>query len=144
MREMDRCKRTEAQRLCGWLRETVPPDAPLIIAGDFNAEAGWPELLILQERGFTRLIPREDGYATWDPLHNMNLQTYYAEEARQKQKSLYHQLDALDELIPRNIDHFFVRNLPLSAVTDCRVCATKVYEGVSISDHFALTATVEL
>lgn len=144
MREMDRCKRTEAQRLCDWLRETVPPDAPLVVAGDFNAEAGWPELLILQERGFTRLIPREDGYATWDPLHNTNLQTYYVQEARQKQKSLYHQLDALDELIPRNIDHFFVRNLPLSAVTDCRVCATEAYEGVSISDHFALTATVEL
>ena len=144
MREMDRCKRMEAQRLCAWLSETVPPDAPLVIAGDFNAEAGWPELKVLQEGGFTRLIPREDGYATWDPLHNTNLQRYYTEEARQKQKSLYHQLDALDEMVPRNIDHFYVRNLPLNGVTDCRVCAVEPYEGVSISDHFALTASVEV
>ena len=97
----------------------------------------------MQEGGFTRLIPREDGYATGDPLHNTNLQRYYTEEARQKQKSLYHQLDALDEMAPRNIDHFYVRNLPLNGVTDCRVCAVEPYGGVSISDHFALTASVE-
>lgn len=141
--EMERCKRTEATRLCNWLEQTVPPDAPLIVAGDFNAEAGWPELEILRGRGFERLIPREDGYATWDPLHNTNLQTYYTEEAQQRQKSLYHQLDALDELYPRNIDHFYVRNLPLEGAADCRVCATEPYEGVSISDHFALTVSVE-
>ena len=143
LREMERCKRTEATRLCNWLEQTVPPDAPLIVAGDFNAEAGWPELEILRGRGFERLIPREDGYATWDPLHNTNLQTYYTEEAQQRQKSLYHQLDALDELYPRNIDHFYVRNLPLEGAADCRVCATEPYEGVSISDHFALTVSVE-
>lgn len=142
MREMNRCKRTEAKRLCDWLAETVPPDAPLIVAGDFNAEAGWPELLVLQEQGFERLVPRGDAYATWDPIHNMNLQTFYAEESRQKQKSLYHQLDALDELVPRDIDHFYARNVPLDGVTDCRVCAAEPYEGVSISDHFALTAGV--
>ena len=140
---MERCKRTEATRLCNWLEQTVPPDAPLIGAGDFNAEAGGPELEILRGRGFERLIPREDGYATWDPLHNTNLQTYYTEEAQQRQKSLYHQLDALDELYPRNIDHFYVRNLPLEGAADCRVCATEPYEGVSISDHFALTVSVE-
>lgn len=144
LREMDRCKRTEAARLCDWLAGTVPPDAPLIVAGDFNAEAGWPELEVLRERGFARLVPQEDGYATWDPRHNTNLQTYYAGEARQRQKSLYHQLDALDELHPRNIDHFYVRNVPLDRVTDCRVCAVEPYEGVSISDHFALTASVEV
>lgn len=144
MNEMGRCKRTEAARLCDWLAEIVPPDAPLVIAGDFNAEAGWPELEVLRKHGFARLVPREDGYATWDPLHNTNLQTYYAGEARQKQKSLYHQLDALDELIPRNIDHFYVRNISLDAVTDCRVCATELFEGISISDHFALTASVEV
>lgn len=28
LREMERCKRTEATRLCNWLEQTVPPDAP--------------------------------------------------------------------------------------------------------------------
>lgn len=143
MQAMERCKRTEAERLCDWLAETVPPDAPLILAGDFNAEAEWPELKVLQERGFSRLLPHEEGYATWDPVHNTNLQAWYAREARQKQKSLYHQLDALDELVPRNIDHFYVRNMSLDRVEDCRVCAVEPYKGVSISDHFALTASVE-
>ena len=144
LRALEHCKLTEAQRLCDWLEKKVPAGVPLIVAGDFNAEAAWPELKLLQKRGFTRLLPQGNGFASWDPAHNTNLQTYYAQEARQKQKSLYHQLDAADELFARDIDHFYVRNIQPGSVSDCRVCATTPWRGRSISDHFALTATVEL
>lgn len=137
-------KLQEARRLTEWLKETVPTGAPLIIAGDFNAEAHWPELRHLTDDGFARLTPIDNGFTTWDPEHNTNLKEYYYPETTIKQKSLYHQLDAADEMFCRNIDHFFVKNIDVNSLTDCRVCAVEPIEGVSVSDHFAVTATVEI
>mgnify|MGYP000420604222 CR=1 FL=1 len=140
---MERCKRTEATRLCNWLEQTVPPDAPLIVAGDFNAEAGWPELEICEGAALSgssrgRMDMRRGIRSTIRICKPI-----IPRKRSRGKKSLYHQLDALDELYPRNIDHFYVRNLPLEGAADCRVCATEPYEGVSISDHFALTVSVE-
>ena len=74
---------------------------------------------------------------------SLNIQASWNYERQMNMGFLYGIAPTLDELYPRNIDHFYVRNLPLEGAADCRVCATEPYEGVSISDHFALTVSVE-
>lgn len=144
LNNINNIKVTEAKRLVKWLHEVVPAGAPLIVAGDFNSEAHWNELKILTEDGFTCLKPEENGFYTWDPEKNTNLKKFYYPETTIKQKSLYHQLDAADEMFRRNIDHFFIKNIDKASVTDCRVCATEPIDGISVSDHFGVTATIEV
>lgn len=132
----------EAKKLVKWLKKKVPEGAPLIVGGDFNAEAHWDEIKYLTENGFERAEKSDASVKTWDPRFNTNLQRYYIPETRMKQKSLYHQLDALDEMPPRDIDHFFMKNA--DCPEGCAVCAEKPHKGRSISDHFGLFCTVEI
>ena len=143
LREMERCKRTEATRLCNWLEQTVPPDAPLIVAGDFNAEAGWPELEILRGRGFERLIRgRMDMRRGIRSTIRICKPIIPRKRSRGKNRSTTSLMRWTSCTRVTSII-FYVRNLPLEGAADCRVCATEPYEGVSISDHFALTVSVE-
>lgn len=142
--EINEVKLKEAERLCGWLETEAGPEKPLIVGGDFNAEADWSELIYLTEKGYRRLELTDEGICTWDPRFNTNLQKYYVDETKMKQKSLYHQLDAEDEMPERNIDHFFVRGIEPSEEEMCRVAACEKFEGVSISDHHGLICTVNI
>lgn len=144
MMQINETKLTEAQRLCAWLETKVVPDAPLIIGGDFNAEADWNELVYLTEKGYRRIVPKDEGIRTWDPRFNTNLQKYYIDETKIRQKSLYHQLDAEDEIPERNIDHFYVKNIKPSSQDSCCVAAVEKYEGTSISDHHGLLCELEI
>lgn len=135
-------KLTEAKRLAEWLREKVPDGAPLIVGGDFNAEAHWQELQMLSQSGFKRAEKADLSVCTWDPRFNTNLQEFYVAETQMKQKSLYHQLDALDEMPPRDIDHFFFKNAECHG--DCKIAAEKAFDGRSVSDHFGLYCTFEV
>ena len=134
----------EANRLLAFLREKVPEDAPLILAGDLNAETSWLEIRALLEAGFTDLTPARSEKKTWDPRYNRNLQTYYTEDARRDYTSPYKKLEASDELIPRNIDHILVRGVPEQRPECCRICADGVFDGLNLSDHFGLIAEIEL
>lgn len=140
----DRVKLKEAERLCHWLETQVKPGSPLVVGGDFNAEADWSELVYLTEKGYRRLVPDDNGIRTWDPRFNTNLQKYYVDETQIKQKSLYHQLDAEDEMPERNIDHFFVRDVEKGEGEKCCVAATEKYEGNSVSDHHGLFCSIEI
>lgn len=136
---------TEANRLLDFLQKNVPADAPLILAGDLNAETGWMEIQTLLAAGFTDLSPASPaGKMTWDPRFNTNLSTYYAEDARRPFQSPYKKLEAVDELTPRNIDHILVRNLPPQPDGCCVVCADQPYEGLNLSDHFGLFAQLNI
>lgn len=134
----------EAKRLTDWLGKKVPGGAPLIVGGDFNAEAHWEELTCLAGRGYRRIEPRDDGIKTWDPRFNTNLRDYYMDETKIKQKSLYHQLDAEDEMPERNIDHFFASDIEQVENEECFVAATEKHGGRSVSDHFGLFCKVYL
>lgn len=136
---------TEANRLLEFLRRNVPEDAPLILAGDLNAETGWMEIQTLLAAGFTDLSPASpDGKMTWDPRFNRNLSTFYAEDAQREYTSPYKKLEATDELTPRNIDHILVRNLPPQPEGCCIICADQPYEGLNLSDHFGLFAELKI
>lgn len=138
-------RRTESNRLLAFLRRHVPEDAPLIVAGDLNAETGWMEIQALLHAGFVDLSPTSPaGKMTWDPRFNTNLSTYYAEDARASFTSPYKKLEATDELTPRNIDHILVRNLPPQGADCCKICADQPYEGLNLSDHFGLFAELQL
>lgn len=142
--EINDVKLKEAQRLCSWLETEVKPETPLIVGGDFNAEADWNELVYLIEKGYRRLVPDDEGIRTWDPRFNTNLQKYYVDETKIKQKSLYHQLDAEDEMPERNIDHFFVKGIEPGKDEICTVAATEKFRENSISDHHGLVCVVEV
>lgn len=142
--EINDVKLKEAQRLCSWLETEVKPETPLVVGGDFNAEADWNELVYLIEKGYRRLVPDDDGIRTWDPRFNTNLQKYYVDETKIKQKSLYHQLDAEDEMPERNIDHFFVKGIEPGKDEICTVAATEKFRENSISDHHGLMCVVSV
>lgn len=132
---------TESGRLLEFLNRNVPDGAPLIVAGDLNAESDWMELRTLTQSGFTDLAPfSPEGKMTWDPRFNTNLSTFYAEDAQREYTSPYKKLAAVDELMPRNIDHILVRNLPPQPEGCCTICADQPYEGLNLSDHFGLFA----
>lgn len=135
---------TEVNRLLAFLRARVPEGAPLILAGDLNAESSWMELRMLQDAGFTDLAPCDPDRKTWDPRYNRNLMTYYVEDARRSYHSPYKKLEATDELFPRNIDHILVRNLPPQREDCCKICAYEPIDARNISDHFGLIAELEL
>ncbi len=136
---------TESRRLLEFLNRNVPDGAPLIVAGDLNAETGWMEIQTLLKAGFTDLSPASpDGRMTWDPRFNRNLSTFYAEDAQREYASPYKKLEATDELTPRNIDHILVRNLPPQPEGCCTVCADQPYEGLNLSDHFGLFAELKI
>lgn len=133
-------RREEAGKLLRFLEAHVPLDAPVLIAGDLNAECGWAELNLLACAGYRPLLPEPSVYTTWDSVHNTNVRSFYAQDAARDYHDPYKKLEAADEMARRNIDHVFVRNLPPGAVRRCRIAATEPYQGRSISDHFALTA----
>lgn len=136
---------TESERLLEFLRRNVPADAPLIVAGDLNAETGWMEIQALLAAGFTDLVPASpEGKMTWDPRFNRNLSTFYAEDARREYTSPYKKLEATDELTPRNIDHILVRNLPPQLDGCCTICADQPYQNLNLSDHFGLFAELKI
>ncbi len=136
---------TEADRLLDFLRRNVPADAPLIVAGDLNAETGWLEVQTLLAAGFTDLTPfSPEEKKTWDPRFNRNLSTFYAEDAQRNYTSPYKKLEATDEMTPRNIDHILVRNLPQQPADCCVIAADQLYEGLNLSDHFGLFAELEI
>ena len=89
-------------------------------------------------------MPDDDGIRTWDPRFNTNLQKYYVDETKIKQKSLYHQLDAEDEMPERNIDHFFVKGIEPGKDEICTVAATEKFRENSISDHHGLMCVVSV
>lgn len=140
LEKLQKIKLREAQNTLRFLREAVPPEAPLILAGDFNSEPSWPELQLLLQDGFCP-VPRTDpDKFTWDMEKNRNLKTYYLPETKRRQRSLYHQLDAKDEETRRDIDHIFLKNIPIKGC-GAKLCACPK-TGVPPSDHFGLFARI--
>lgn len=147
-------KELEIKRLISFLQQYVPNDAPLILAGDFNAHKSWPQLTPLKKFGLIDVydfLDKKNIYPTWDPSTNENLKTYYTNYSKAMQKSLYDQLHALDELKPRVIDYIFVKNLDKIGG---KIKSVKlIYKenlvshngvGFPISDHFGVEATLSI
>ena len=147
-------KAKEINRLVEFLKKQVPSGAPLIVAGDFNADKNWRELLPLQNFGLVDIYDYagiKEIYPTWNPDANQNLKSYYTPASKLHYKKFYDKLHALDELRPRAIDYIFIKNfegLNLQ-VDELKLFGTEnlfTYGGEAfpISDHYGILAKLQV
>ena len=138
----------ELARLAKKIR-TLPADAPLIVAGDFNAQ---PESgSIVRFCGETGLVdtftPKEnEPCSTWDPEGNANVRfsTSGLNAAMKPQKG-YDRLSSLYDTVSRRIDYIFLNErLHREGESAGRIVLTERRHGVQASDHYGALADIRL
>lgn len=126
----------EINALLKFINETLPPDMPAVIVGDFNTDERSGELGPILAKGqwvdsFRYSSPGLEG-ETWDPPRNPNFRQDSTVTDPYSVLSNYH------ELHPSRIDYILVnKNIPPSLVTESRVVLTPS-EGMPPSDHYGL------
>ncbi len=137
----------ECDRLIRWLRSSVPPESPLLLMGDFNAE---PDSLLMRkilDAGFHdafRAAENTPGH-TWDAENNSHIRRYYVPRVQEPHEDLYrHALEGY-ELKSRRIDYILCNGLiSESSVLGCGLCLNSEEYGVQPSDHFGVFARIAL
>lgn len=131
--------------LLSFIDEKTPPGAPVILMGDFNAEAGTPEMQPIFQQGFVDSFgvthPDAPGY-TWNPPANLN-SAYYAQPRGKQSPEVI--AGALDDLVAKRIDFIFVGG-PIGAgdVVESRVVIDRAIDGRHPSDHFGLMSVIRI
>ncbi len=134
-------RRVEIANLIKFVEETLPPDMPAIILGDFNTPIESGELESLFTGGkwvdsFKAKNLLEEG-VTWDPQHNPNYRP--AETA----KDPYGTLRAYHGSHPYRIDFILVNeNIPHHHILESKVVLTPV-DRLSPSDHYGVLTTLK-
>jgi endonuclease/exonuclease/phosphatase family metal-dependent hydrolase len=147
VREDQKWRRDEIEKLLLWIDETVPPDAPIILMGDFNAEAETEEMKLVFDAGFTDTYgvknPEGTGY-TWDPETNRNIQTYYESDITDD-LSPEKIADRADDFIQKRIDFIFIGgSIEPDDVRESRVVLDRVIDGQHPSDHFGVMSVIRI
>jgi len=139
-KDMER-RKVEISNLIKFVEETLPPDMPAIILGDFNTTSESGELEPLLSGGkwvdsFRFKNPHEEG-VTWDPVHNPN---YRPAEIV---KDPYGTLHAYHGSHPYRIDFILLNNhIPHDHILESRVVMTPM-DGLSPSDHYGVLTTLK-
>ena len=142
-----RRREREAGRLIKRLKG-LPPDSPVIIAGDFNAAPDAPEMNAVCSAGFldTHLFAESGRSVTFD--HTTNENARYSSrmtDARGAPRDAYGRLGALTGAQSRRTDYVFLSSHFLPGdVTDARVVLDEPCDGVHPSDHFGVLAEVDV
>ena len=154
-KERNRRRENEIQRLLKGIK-SLPEDAPVIIAGDFNAEMDSPEIQAFISSGGvldTLAVVHDRGIAgslesrfTWDSGLNEN--TAFASRptnASGRKLKGYDLLNALEATIPRRIDYIFLNEVfrPEDVLRSALTIDSKE-SGLLASDHFGVFADVDL
>jgi hypothetical protein len=143
LRADTRRKKEEVLRLRDFLARAMPPGAPLLLMGDFNAEPAWPCMTPLFDAGF-RIVAPGEGKNTWDGEGNGIIRKYYRPLASVRHGSLYRHLLSVFDVESRCID--FILASPAIAperVTSSGLCLTGA-GGAALSDHYGVTAVVDM
>lgn len=122
----------------------LPPEVPVVLAGDFNATLESPPLKDLCTEVSYFAVPSSDSLWTWDPPANGNI-AYSTKtiDARGDTLSPYGLLCALYDATPRKIDHIFLSpHFKVNDAARCFVAMDSSVTGVYASDHFGLAADV--
>jgi endonuclease/exonuclease/phosphatase family metal-dependent hydrolase len=134
-RDVER-RRVEIANLIKFVDETLPPDIPAIILGDFNTIVESRELdpLFANRKwvdSFKIKNPHDEGI-TWDPNHNPNCRPELT------LKGPYDTLNDYYRSHPYRIDFILVNgNIPHNHILGSRVVLTPV-DGLSPSDHYGV------
>ncbi len=140
-----RWRADEITKLLSFISEKASADSPVVLMGDFNAEANTAEMKPVFDRGFVDTFaaknPGASGY-TWDPSSNTNA-IYYKEMRGEPTPEKI--AGSLDDLVSKRIDFIFVGG-PLSAddVVESRVVLDEKVGGVHPSDHFGLMSVIQV
>jgi len=145
----------EVRRLVRDLK-TLPEGSPVIIAGDFNAEKESPELreFIAATGAFDTLALSGERNATtapgfrltWDPGSNKNIEySSRPVNAAGEKRSGLAMAEAVDAGIGRRLDYIFLNGaFRQEDVLASAVAVDTLVSGVHASDHFGVTAEVDL
>jgi endonuclease/exonuclease/phosphatase family metal-dependent hydrolase len=141
----------DARKLLAGLA-TLPPDAPVIIAGDFNADPETPAVqTILGAEGMidTLAAPRANAPAlpvTWDAERNENIAwSSRPVNASGEPRPALGLLDAYDCRISRRLDYIVLnKSFRPEDVAASTIAVDAAEAGVHASDHYGVFAEIDL
>jgi endonuclease/exonuclease/phosphatase family metal-dependent hydrolase len=138
----------EIERLLDCI-EQLPPETPIIVAGDFNAAPDSPEMVMFQTSGkFLDSYPLNKSLQqyTWDSKDNENVSfSTWMTDAEGDTLDGYGRLSALYDTRSRCIDYVFLsHHFKPEDVSDCRIVLDSLVHGVHASDHYGVFAEVNL
>ena len=117
---------------------------PIIFGGDFNAEPGSPGIRAVDAAGFEEVGTGPE-FHTWDPVtnhDNYGIGTRRHDPLPTFGKPEVEELLAHRSTTPRQIDHLFVKGgIEIDSV---EMVMDEERDGMYLSDHFAILATLRL
>jgi endonuclease/exonuclease/phosphatase family metal-dependent hydrolase len=125
-------------------RARLGAGVPVILGGDFNAEPDTPAILAVRTAGYLEAGTGPE-FHTWDPVTNeinYGIGTRRHDPLPTFGKPEVQELLAHRDTTPRQIDHLFVS--PEFEVVSARMVLDQERDGMYLSDHFAILATVQL
>ena len=134
-------RRLEIANLIAFVKQTLPPDMPAVILGDFNTtvESGDLAPLLVEQKWVDSYQFKNPGMEgmTWDPFSNPNFR-----EEKELSKP-YDRLHAYHDRYPCRIDFILLNpNFPSDWILDSRV-VMKPVDGLSSSDHYGVLTTLK-
>jgi len=129
----------------------LPPESPVIVAGDFNATPDSQVIQLFQSRSnplksFFDVYPfgTSGRLYSWNPRDNKNiLFSSKKTDARGIPREGYDYLSALGAEIPRRIDYIFLsHHFNPENVLNCFIGLDSLVEGIQASDHYGVLAEV--
>jgi len=141
-------RQSEVRKLLDWISRVLPPDAPIILLGDFNASPDQPEIRWIGDSGFldTYSVVNYTGVPgyTWDPGRNVNIQLHYPVSPPDSKLTLIQRLRQENQQRAKRIDYIFIcpGNLSLD-ITESRIVLNQTEEGHHPSDHFGVLTRIQ-
>ena len=150
-RELDygsRRRQSEVSELLSELAH-LPPEAPVIVAGDFNSVKNSTEMSTLLENGKlndVRASTPDSNAVTWDPRTDGNIGfSTMMVDARELELDLQGKMSAVYDRLPKTIDYILLNHsFKPGTVRLARVAMDSSVDGLYSSDHFGVLADLDL
>jgi endonuclease/exonuclease/phosphatase family metal-dependent hydrolase len=125
------------------------PGLPVILVGDLNCTPASGELRLLSERGGFQDVGAalpDDRSATWDPVHNPNIDfSTKLWRTQETEEDSYDLLDSWYDTVPRRIDYILLsKQFAGSAVRSVSRQFDEPVLGTFVSDHFGVMAEIDI
>ncbi len=136
-------RKNEIVRILNWISETAPKGAPVILAGDFNAEVDTEEMRQIIDFGFIDTFAEKNPDTpglTWNPETNLNIITYYSPGVGEMNP-----VDRLDNLTQYRIDFIFVSGgIVADDIVESKVVLDREVGGQHPSDHYGVMSIIRI
>jgi endonuclease/exonuclease/phosphatase family metal-dependent hydrolase len=145
--EDQKWRHDEIESLISWISENTPEGAPIVLLGDFNAEADTSEMKQVFDAGFIDTYdvanPDDPGH-TWNPETNLNIRAYYESEVTSEMDP-EKVADRLDDFVQKRIDFIFVSGgITPDNIINSEVVFDEAEGGRHPSDHYGVMSVVDI